>query len=56
MPGTAHHRKVMRALKEEEMDQDVLLKKKYKHLIEDNVKDGNISSSFFQTSFMLLLT
>ena len=33
----------MRALKEEEMDQDVLLKKKYKHLIEDNVKDGKSS-------------
>jgi len=46
MPGTAHHRKIMRALKEEEMDQDVLLKKKYKHLIEDNVKDGLYSMDY----------
>ena len=38
--GKAHHRKVMRALKEESTDQDVFFKKKYKHLIEDNVKSG----------------
>jgi len=44
--GTAHHRKVMRALKEESMDQDVFLKKKYKHLIEDNVKDGLYSMEY----------
>jgi len=44
--GTAQHRKVMRALKEVEMDQDVLLKKKYKYLIEDNVKDGLYSMEY----------
>jgi len=44
--GSAHHRKVMRALKEESMDQDVFLKKKYKHLIEDNVKDGLYSMEY----------
>jgi len=38
--GKAHHRKVMRALKEESMEQDVFIKKKYKQLIEDNVKAG----------------
>jgi len=44
--GKAHHRKVMRALKEESMDQDVFLKKKYKHLIEDNVKNGLYSMEY----------
>jgi len=47
MPLTnAHHRKVMRALKEESEDQDVLLKKKYKYLIEDNVKAGLYSMEY----------
>lgn len=44
--GKAHHRKVMRALKEESTDQDVFFKKKYKHLIEDNVKSGLYSMEF----------
>jgi len=44
--GKAHHRKVMRALKEESMDQDVFLKKKYKQLIEDNVKSGLYSMEY----------
>jgi len=44
--GTAQHRKVMRALKEEDSDRDVFFKKKYKHLIEDNVKDGLYSMEY----------
>jgi len=44
--GKAHHKKVMRALEEESMDQDVLMKKKYKQLIEDNVKSGLYSMEY----------
>lgn len=44
--GKAHHKKVMRSLKEQEMDQDVFLKKKYKQLIEDNVKSGLYSMEY----------
>jgi len=44
--GKAQHRKVMRALKEESTDQDVLLKKKYKQIIEDNVKSGLYSMEY----------
>jgi len=46
LEAKARHRKVMRALKEEAFDQNIVLKKKYKHLIEDNVQSGLYSMQY----------